>query len=597
MTRTLAVIASLAASLALAQNVPGSISFNARLADTAGAAITGAHAMSFGLYDQAAGGAAVWTESVPGASFSTEGVAYLELGAVTPLTTAALDGRKLYLEVSVDGTTMAPRLAIVSVPYALRASVAATAGSVGSLTESAIQRRVTGTCGVGQAVRSIDAAGGVQCEALGDITAVSTATGSGLTGGAMSGDVALGLTACAAGEVLKSSGASWACAADAVGATYAVNAPLALSGSTLSLSGCPNNQLLKSNGTTWVCADAGTVTGVTASAPLLSSGGAAPNLTLPQANGSTAGFISAADWNTFNTKRSVGGRNLIDWLPNAASWVNSCGNVATVSVEGVDHREGNSSFQFDVLAVNTSGSCTVYGDFIPVDPTLVYSGRVVAKLVAGTGPFFAGVATYDGSKVFIANRYFIANAVVLVGGAWTPLEGQISAAGTGQGQFPANTRFVRPLVNPNFNNLGITRVDSLELWAAEPTAPRIARAQLSFGTLTCNTTAPLPGGLSFVANAGEWVTLTFHMSGRTNACGHVYADLLLDGVLQSAASADERGCTWRRTLSQSVNVQLTTSGVHTFSANYNCGSGATNFSDNSGEWPRGGLTYTAHIGG
>lgn len=222
MTKTIAVIASLVSSLALAQTVPGSITFNARLTDTSGAAVTGAHALGFGLYDTASGGAALWNENVAGASFSTEGVAYVELGAVTPLTASALDGRKLYLEVSVDGTTMSPRLAIVSVPYAIRASVAASAAAVGSLTESNIQRRVTGTCNAGQAVRSIDAAGGVACEnvggaAAGDITGVTA--GNGLTGGGTTGDVSIGLMACTSGQVLQHNGTAWACATPSSGSS------------------------------------------------------------------------------------------------------------------------------------------------------------------------------------------------------------------------------------------------------------------------------------------------------------------------------------------------------------------------------------------
>ena len=50
--------------------------------------------------------------------------------------------------------------------------------------------------------------------------------------------------------------------------------------------------------------NSGTVTTVTASSPLISSGGATPNITLAKANGSTDGYLSSADWTTFNTKLS-----------------------------------------------------------------------------------------------------------------------------------------------------------------------------------------------------------------------------------------------------------------------------------------------------
>ena len=48
----------------------------------------------------------------------------------------------------------------------------------------------------------------------------------------------------------------------------------------------------------------GTVTSVTAGAPLSSSGGNTPNLTLAAANGSTDGYLQAADWATFSAKVS-----------------------------------------------------------------------------------------------------------------------------------------------------------------------------------------------------------------------------------------------------------------------------------------------------
>lgn len=262
MFRSLTVLAFFTSNLVLAQTVPGSISVNGRLTDTSGAAITGAHTLVFGLYSQSTGGAAVWTETQAGSMFSTDGLVYVELGSVTSLTPAALDGSKMYLEISVDGTTMTPRLGIVSVPYAIRASVASVATSVGTLTESNIQRRVTGTCSAGQAVRSIDAAGNVQCEPVastGGVTAITTPAGSGLTSSG-TGTVTLGLTTCANGEVLKSNGTSWACGT--VGTVTTGGGLSSTTGGALSLQNCAAGESLVSNGTSWSCVPVPTAGGL-----------------------------------------------------------------------------------------------------------------------------------------------------------------------------------------------------------------------------------------------------------------------------------------------------------------------------------------------
>ncbi len=46
----------------------------------------------------------------------------------------------------------------------------------------------------------------------------------------------------------------------------------------------------------------GAVTSVTGTAPVVSSGGTAPAISMPQANGTTDGYLDSADWTTFNNK-------------------------------------------------------------------------------------------------------------------------------------------------------------------------------------------------------------------------------------------------------------------------------------------------------
>lgn len=50
----------------------------------------------------------------------------------------------------------------------------------------------------------------------------------------------------------------------------------------------------------------GAVNSVTASTPLSSSGGTNPNISIPKADATTDGYLSSADWNTFNAG-STGG--------------------------------------------------------------------------------------------------------------------------------------------------------------------------------------------------------------------------------------------------------------------------------------------------
>ena len=125
-----AALALLAAPLAAA--VPGTVNFQGLLLDDQGDPVTGPVDLVLRLYDAEESGTLLWTESHADVDV-LDGVYAVELGASTPLTPEILDAPALYLEVEVEGDTLAPRQRLLAVPYALRARTAETADSAASV--------------------------------------------------------------------------------------------------------------------------------------------------------------------------------------------------------------------------------------------------------------------------------------------------------------------------------------------------------------------------------------------------------------------------------------------------------------------------------
>jgi hypothetical protein len=55
----------------------------------------------------------------------------------------------------------------------------------------------------------------------------------------------------------------------------------------------------------WAVVAVGSITSVTGTAPIASSGGATPDISITQADGSTDGYLTSTDWNTFDGKFNV----------------------------------------------------------------------------------------------------------------------------------------------------------------------------------------------------------------------------------------------------------------------------------------------------
>jgi hypothetical protein len=48
------------------------------------------------------------------------------------------------------------------------------------------------------------------------------------------------------------------------------------------------------------------ISSVSATSPIVSTGGTSPTLSIPQATSSADGYLSSADWSTFNSKPNLG---------------------------------------------------------------------------------------------------------------------------------------------------------------------------------------------------------------------------------------------------------------------------------------------------
>ncbi|MBA2544220.1 MAG: hypothetical protein H0V17_31540, partial [Deltaproteobacteria bacterium] len=278
--KRLAIAALLALSVSTAHaEVPSTISFTARLVDDkTGSELTGEHRVVFRLFDVEAGGVPLWTETVD--AEVEDGLLFVDLGATEPLNATIFDGKKLFLEVTLDEVAMEPRVGLGSVPYSVRASEAANAATLGGVGLDQLQKKITNSCATGNFIIGVNDDGTVACapdlSGSGDITDV--AAGNGLTGGGSSGNVTLALVNCGQNEVLKFQGAVWTCAADAnsggditavnIGAAGGLSGGGATGDVSLSLlTTCGANQILRFNGS-WACSNdidtnsGGDITGV-----------------------------------------------------------------------------------------------------------------------------------------------------------------------------------------------------------------------------------------------------------------------------------------------------------------------------------------------
>lgn len=199
------------------------------------------------------------------------------------------------------------------------------------------------------------------------------------------------------------------------------------------------------NGAAWVQtgADSNVVTNITATAPVLSSGGTTPDISMPAATNSQNGYLTSADWSTFNSKGSGTVTDVTASAPLASSGgtapnISLAGtipdsNLATITTAGkvansattattantataIVMRDGSGNFSAGTISAsltgnvigNLSGNATTANTATNLSGTLsgdvtgtqgaTTVGRLQGVTVATTAPVNGQVLAYNGAQ-------------------------------------------------------------------------------------------------------------------------------------------------------------------------------------------------------
>jgi hypothetical protein len=226
----------------------------------------------------------------------------------------------------------------------------------------------------------------------GTISGVTTASGSGLTGGGTSGTLNLGLTnTCAAHQVLQWSGSAWACSSAGSGSVISVASGAGLMGGPITSTG------------TLSIAPAGVTNAMLASPSLTVSAGTGLAGGGPVALGGTTTLtLDTSKVPELNTANSFTGNQAVtgNLTATGSVGVGIATPLAELDVLGPAGRNHTPIARFGDTSLGDSNSTVVYSAF---GNTEVFSVGSVGAMMPGAGPGDGGLRITPGFKIFFGD--------------------------------------------------------------------------------------------------------------------------------------------------------------------------------------------------
>ena len=260
-----------------------------------------------------------------------------------------------------------------------------------------------------------------------------------------------------------------------------------------------------------VAAASGGVTSVTGTAPVVSSGGTTPAISMAAASGSTNGYLTSADWTTFNNKLTSGGAL---GTPSSGTATNLTGLPLSTGVTGLlPVANGGTGTATPSLVQGTN--ITITGTW--PNQTINASGAAAGDVVGPASSTDNAVARFDSTtgKIIQNSGVVINDAGEVTVGVWKGTEVGLSYGGTGASSASQARGNILPSYSGNAGKILAVNVGATDAeWVAAGGTGTVTSVDVSGGTtglttsggpITAAGTITLAGTLA-VGNGGTGQT-------------------------------------------------------------------------------------------